>query len=97
LAGRDRLHRCAAHSGAYTAGGRRRKEQWESDGTHVVQRAPDVVELAETTLKTRRLIELDVPAAQSRPPNPVTVAEVYGRLEAGPSFWTGALFWCKIL
>ncbi len=82
-----------------------------SDGTHVVQRAPDVVELAETTLKTRLLIERDVPAAQSRPTESgkelkrsptsaspdAAVAEVYGRLEAGPSFWTGALFWCKIL
>lgn len=38
-----------------------------SDSTPVVQRAPEVVELVGTTLKTRLLIEHGVTAAQSRP------------------------------
>lgn len=38
-----------------------------STSTPVAQRAPEVIELVETTLKTRLLIERDVPAAQSRP------------------------------
>lgn len=38
-----------------------------SDSTPVVQRAPEVVELVGTMLKTRLLIEHDVTGAQSRP------------------------------